>query len=104
MTMRQGSHEVNMSVLLGCIADDFTGGTDLADTLVSNGMRTIRTNGIPPARFVLPETDAVVVSVKCRSVASNEAVRLCRRAVRSDAEIPSADFRRNPRKSVAQES
>ena len=70
-----------MSVLLGCIADDFTGGTDLADTLVRNGMRTIQTNGIPPADFVLPETDAVVVSIKCRSINPGEAVRLCREAL-----------------------
>ncbi|MCL2122453.1 MAG: four-carbon acid sugar kinase family protein [Desulfovibrionaceae bacterium] len=70
-----------MNVLLGCIADDFTGGTDLADTLVRNGMRTIQTNGMPSTGFVLPETDAVVVSVKCRSIDPGEAVRLCREAL-----------------------
>jgi uncharacterized protein YgbK (DUF1537 family) len=70
-----------MSALLGCIADDFTGGTDLADTLVRNGMRTIQNNGIPPKGLSLPDTDAVIVSIKCRSIAPGEAVRLCREAL-----------------------
>ncbi|WP_372438970.1 four-carbon acid sugar kinase family protein, partial [Pandoraea sputorum] len=34
-------------LLLGCIADDFTGGTDLASTLVRGGMRTPEGVGIP---------------------------------------------------------
>ena len=70
-----------MSILLGCIADDFTGGTDLADTLVRGGMRTVQTNGLPPEGLALPDTDAVVVSVKCRSVAPEKAVGLCREAL-----------------------
>ncbi len=35
------------ALLLGCIADDFTGATDLANTLVRNGMRTIQVIGVP---------------------------------------------------------
>lgn len=66
-----------MSPLLGCIADDFTGGTDLANTLVSHGMRTIQTNGLPGAGTELPEADALVVSLKCRSIPADEAVRQC---------------------------
>ena len=31
-----------MSVLLGAIADDFTGATDLANTLTGQGMRVIQ--------------------------------------------------------------
>ncbi|TPQ27477.1 four-carbon acid sugar kinase family protein, partial [Cupriavidus pinatubonensis] len=38
--------------LLGCIADDFTGATDLANTLVRNGMRTVQTIGVPDAHAV----------------------------------------------------
>ncbi len=72
---------VSMSLLLGCIADDFTGGTDLADTLVRQGMRTVQTNGLPPADLELPDTDAVVVSQKCRSIDPDEAVRLCRESL-----------------------
>ena len=36
--------------LLGCIADDFTGATDLANMLVRGGMRTVQSIGIPSAR------------------------------------------------------
>ena len=36
-----------MAVLLGCIADDFTGGTDLAGMLVKHGMRTVQMIGVP---------------------------------------------------------
>lgn len=70
-----------MSPLLGCIADDFTGGTDLANTLVRQGMRTMQTNGLPGPDLTLPETDALVVSLKCRSIESTEAVRQCREAL-----------------------
>ena len=33
--------------LLGCIADDFTGATDLASMLVRNGMRAVQLIGVP---------------------------------------------------------
>ncbi len=36
--------------LLGCIADDFTGATDLASMLVKNGMRTVQILGVPGCR------------------------------------------------------
>jgi uncharacterized protein YgbK (DUF1537 family) len=36
-----------MSLILGCIADDFTGATDLANNLVRAGMRTVQTIGVP---------------------------------------------------------
>ncbi len=39
-----------MSLLLGCIADDFTGATDLANMLVRGGMRTIQAIGVPARR------------------------------------------------------
>jgi uncharacterized protein YgbK (DUF1537 family) len=60
-------------VLLGCIADDFTGGTDLAATLVRQGMRTVQTIGVPPA--ALPAgIDAVVVALKSRTAPVESAV------------------------------
>lgn len=62
-----------MSVLLGCIADDFTGGTDLAGMLVRNGMRTMQVIGIP--REPVPDdVDAVVVALKTRTVPARQAV------------------------------
>jgi 3-dehydrotetronate 4-kinase len=63
-----------MAILLGSIADDYTGASDLANTLTKNGLRTVQTVGIPGPSLVLPEVDAVVVSLKIRSVAAPEAV------------------------------
>ena len=59
-----------MSILLGCIADDFTGATDLANNLVRNGMRVAQTIGIPERPLEL-ELDAVVVALKSRNTAQH---------------------------------
>ncbi|WP_210209717.1 3-oxo-tetronate kinase [Aureimonas flava] len=59
--------------LLGCIADDFTGATDLASQLVSAGMRVVQTIGVPDGPLDA-ECDAVVVSLKSRTVPAAEAV------------------------------
>jgi uncharacterized protein YgbK (DUF1537 family) len=53
---------------LGCIADDYTGASDLANTLTRQGLRTVQTIGVPADDLVLPEVDAVVVSLKSRSI------------------------------------
>jgi len=63
-----------VDILLGSIADDYTGASDLANTLTRNGLRTVQTIGIPDASVQLPEVDAVVVAMKIRSVAAHEAV------------------------------
>lgn len=34
-------------MILGCIGDDFTGSSDLANTLAKGGMRTVQYNGVP---------------------------------------------------------
>lgn len=60
-------------MLLGCIADDFTGATDLANMLVRGGMRTIQTIGIPEAPLA-QEVDAVVVALKSRTIPAADAV------------------------------
>jgi uncharacterized protein YgbK (DUF1537 family) len=60
--------------LLGAIADDVTGATDLCSVLVREGMRAVQTMGV--AREVaLPEADAVVVALKSRTAPVDEAVR-----------------------------
>jgi uncharacterized protein YgbK (DUF1537 family) len=61
-------------VLLGCIADDFTGATDLANMLTRGGMRTLQTIGVPTGAAELPEADAVVVALKSRTIPADEAV------------------------------
>ena len=65
-----------VTLLLGAIADDFTGATDLANTLVRGGMRTIQTIGVPEPGAALDEADAIVVALKSRSIPADEAVRL----------------------------
>jgi uncharacterized protein YgbK (DUF1537 family) len=61
-------------LLLGCIADDFTGATDLANTLTRRGMRTIQTIGVPAERETVRDVDAVVIALKTRTAPRHEAV------------------------------
>ena len=60
-------------MLLGCIGDDFTGSSDLANTLAKAGMRTVQYSGVPvgPADA---ELQAGVVSLKTRSIPVVDAV------------------------------
>ena len=62
--------------LLGCIADDFTGATDLANMLVRGGMRTVQTIGVPAANSNIQsiEADALVVALKSRTIDAADAV------------------------------
>ncbi len=60
--------------LLGCIADDFTGATDLAAMLVQNGMRTTQWIGVPDAPVETDSIDAMVVALKSRTIPPAEAV------------------------------
>lgn len=63
-------------VRLGCIADDFTGATDLANNLVRAGMRVVQTIGIPSSGGTPldVQADAVVVALKSRTIAPDQAV------------------------------
>lgn len=65
-----------MSILLGCIADDFTGATDLANTLTRQGMATVVLLGVPRDDLHVPDVDAVVIALKSRSIRADDAVRL----------------------------
>ncbi len=69
-----------MTLALGCIADDYTGASDLANTLTRCGLRTVQTIGVPDDALALPDVDAVVVSLKSRSIAPAEAVKRSRAA------------------------
>jgi len=72
-----------MTVVLGCIADDFTGATDLANTLVKEGMRTVQMIGCPARDEPPPEgAEAVVVALKSRTIPAAEAVRQSVEALR----------------------
>jgi uncharacterized protein YgbK (DUF1537 family) len=61
-------------MLLGCIADDFTGASDLANTLAKGGMTTVQFAGVP-RRADVPACEAGVVALKTRSIPAAEAVR-----------------------------
>jgi uncharacterized protein YgbK (DUF1537 family) len=70
-----------VALLLGCIADDLTGATDLANTLVRQGMRTVQVIGVPAAGEPLPEADAIVVALKSRTILAADAVAMSRAAL-----------------------
>ena len=61
-----------MTLKLGCIADDVTGATDLANNLVRAGMRVVQTIGVPVQP--IDGVDAVVVALKSRTAPVAEAV------------------------------
>ncbi|WP_425256677.1 3-oxo-tetronate kinase [Rubrivivax sp. RP6-9] len=69
-----------MTLKLGCIADDFTGATDLANNLVRAGMRVVQTIGVPDAP--VPDVDCVVVALKSRTNPAAEAVAMSLAAAR----------------------
>ena len=60
-------------MVLGCIADDFTGATDLANNLVRAGMRVVQAIGVP-VQALDAQADAVVVALKSRTLPAREAV------------------------------
>jgi 3-dehydrotetronate 4-kinase len=65
-----------MAVLLGAIADDFTGATDLCNTLVRRGMRTVQLIDVPVAGAPAPDAEAVVVALKSRTIPAADAVAM----------------------------
>jgi 3-dehydrotetronate 4-kinase len=78
------AHEVSSvgaRLFLGCIADDFTGATDLANNLVRSGMRAVQTIGVPAGPLQV-EADAVVVALKSRTTPPADAVQQSLEALR----------------------
>ncbi|MEQ9639067.1 MAG: four-carbon acid sugar kinase family protein [Alphaproteobacteria bacterium] len=63
-----------MGIVLGCVADDFTGATDLANTLVKQGMRTVQVLGVPDEATDVGDAEAVVVAIKSRTAPVADAV------------------------------
>jgi uncharacterized protein YgbK (DUF1537 family) len=63
-------------VLLGCIADDLTGATDLALMLTRGGMRTVQIMQVPDGSLKLDGIDALVVALKTRTCPVDEAIEL----------------------------
>ena len=63
-----------MPPILGCVADDFTGATDLANMLVRGGLRTVQLIGVPRPDAAVPDVDVVVVALKSRTILAADAV------------------------------
>ena len=61
-------------MLLGCVADDLTGATDLALMLTRGGMRTVQLIGVPAVSTDIDDMDAAVVALKSRTSPVQEAV------------------------------
>ena len=65
---------IESSPILGVVADDFTGATDVASMLVRAGMRTVQVIGVPEGPAPAG-ADAVVVALKSRTTPAADAVR-----------------------------
>ena len=61
-------------LLLGCIADDLTGATDIANTLARRGMNVVQTIGVPAPGDGTPDAEAIVVALKSRTILPSDAV------------------------------
>ena len=70
-----------MPVLLGAIADDFTGATDLCNTLVRRGMKTVQLIDVPGNNAPVPDAEAVVIALKSRTIPAGEAVDMSLKAL-----------------------
>jgi len=67
-------------MILGCIADDFTGASDAASFLVQGGMKTIMYNGLPAEDDLKEPCDACVIALKTRTQETNAAVAVTKEA------------------------
>ncbi|MGV2103125.1 3-oxo-tetronate kinase [Rhizobium sp. 21-4511-3d] len=67
-------------MLLGAVADDVTGATDLCLMLSREGMRTFQCIGVPSDMTALPEADAIVVALKSRTCPVDEATGASRKS------------------------
>ena len=63
-----------MGLLIGCIADDLTGATDVAVTFSREGLSVIQVNGVPDATFQTPDADVIVVALKSRTMPVDGAI------------------------------
>jgi uncharacterized protein YgbK (DUF1537 family) len=67
-------------MLLGCIGDDFTGSSDLGNTLAKGGMRVTQYSGVP-SKAASPDVDAGVIALKSRTIPPQDAVALSLQAL-----------------------
>lgn len=66
---------VNEKKRIGCIADDFTGASDIGSFFLKGGMHTLLMNGTPSSEYAPEEeVDAIVIALKTRSIEKSAAV------------------------------
>jgi 3-dehydrotetronate 4-kinase len=70
-------------VLIGAIADDLTGASDLCLTLARAGLHTVQVMGVPEPGVPLPRADAVVIALKSRTIPAAQAVAMSVSAARA---------------------
>ncbi len=70
-------------MLIGAVADDITGATDLCLMLTRAGLRTVQVMGVPVTAAALPKADAVVIALKSRTIPAGEAVAMSEAAARA---------------------
>ncbi len=74
----------NRPPLLGCVADDVTGATDMAINLVQGGMRVVQFLSVPTeTQLAECNCDAVVVALKTRSIPVAQAIAQSLSAIES---------------------
>ncbi|WP_199711562.1 3-oxo-tetronate kinase [Planomicrobium sp. Y74] len=69
-------------MLIGCIADDFTGGSDIASFFAKGGLSTVLYNGIPEENIDPAKSDVCVIALKTRTQATADAVEDSLKAVK----------------------
>ncbi len=74
--------EIKRRILLGCVADDFTGASDAASFLQKAGMHPVLVNEVPEDILIPEDADTVVVALKSRTAPRKEAVEETMHAVR----------------------
>ena len=70
-------------MLIGAVADDITGATDLCLMLTREGLRTVQVMGVPKAGQSFPDADAIVIALKSRSIPADQAVAMSVTAARA---------------------
>lgn len=70
-------------VLIGAVADDITGASDLCLMLSRAGLHTLQVMGVPDPDLPLPDADAVVIALKSRTIPAVRAVAMSRDAARA---------------------
>lgn len=65
-----------MTAFLGCIADDYTGASDIASQLAEQGVRTVQLFGVPDANIVIaPDTQVIIIGLKTRTQKVDDAIK-----------------------------